>query len=304
MIGSKTARLGLGAGAVAFALLGAAACSGGGGDAAGGSASASPVSPSESALISLVADSMNRASTAGTVKVTGNVTTSTTGMMTLTGEEQFRPSLAMSLTDQVEGQTLSEVLVGSTVYLNYPQLASLLGGKQWGEINMSESLGSLGSLASLVDSAKTYNPTTQLEALVASGAVKLIGTHTVADKPTTHYEGVLNATQLLQETSAQGLTPGQFSSLVDEWKASGTTSENVDFYVGADGMPVWVKFVISTASSQTTTNMFLSDWGKPVQIGAPPASSVFDMTTELNSAVASAGAGASASSSVSPSPSG
>jgi len=295
MIGSKTARLGLGAGAVAFALLGAAACSGGGGAAAGGSASATPVSPSESALISLVADSMNRASTAGTVKVTGNVTTSTTGMMTLTGEEQYRPGVEMSLTVQVEGQTLSEVLVGSTVYLNYPQLASLLGGKQWGEINMSESNGALGSLSSLVDSAKNYNPTTQLEALVASGAVKLIGTHTVADKPTTHYEGVLNASQLLQEASAQGLTPSQYSALVGEWKASGTTSENVDLYIGADGMPVWVKYVISTASSQTTTNMFMSDWGKSVQIGAPPTASVYDMTTELNSAVASASVSASPS---------
>ena len=295
MIGSKTARLGLGAGAVAFALLGAAACSGGGGAAAGDSASATPVSPSESALISLVADSMNKASTAGTVKVTGNVTTSTTGMMTLTGQEQYRPGVEMSLTVQVEGQTLSEVLVGSAVYLNYPQLASLLGGKQWGEIDMSESSGALGSLSSLVDSAKNYNPTTQLEALVASGAVKLIGTHTVADKPTTHYEGVLNASQLLQETSAQGLTPSQFSSLVAEWKAAGTTSENVDFYVGADGMPVWVKYVISTASSQTTTSMFMSDWGKSVQIGAPPTSAVYDMTMELNSAVASASVSASPS---------
>lgn len=298
MIGSKTARLGLGAGAAAFALLAAAGCTGGGGGAAGGgSTSATPVSPSESALISLVADSLNKASTAGTVKVTGNVSTRTTGVMTLSGQELYSPGAQMSLTVQVEGQTLSEVLVGSKIYLNYPQLASLLGGKQWGEIDMSESNGAFGSLSSLIDSAESYDPTTQIEALVASGAVKLIGSHEVRGQPATHYQGVLNASQLLQQAPAEapGLTSAQYSALVGELKAAGTTSENVDLYIGDDGLPSYVSYVISTASGQTITNMYMSDWGKSVQIGAPPASSVYDMTAELNSAVASAGVSASPS---------
>ena len=295
MMGTK-ARFGICAAAASLAVAAVAGCSGSGSGGGAATGLGSGTGGGNSAVLSLVADAMNKANSAGTVKITGTVTEpGSSTAVTMTAQEQYSPAVEMSMTMQVNGQTLSEVLVGSSVYLNYPQLASLLGGKQWGEIDMSESDGALGSLSSLVDSAKNYNPTTQLEALVASGAVKLIGTHLVGDQMTMHYEGVLNAPQLLHESSAQGLTASQYSALVGVWKAAGITSENVDLYIGDDGLPAWVKFVISTASSQTTTNMFLSDWGKPVQIGAPPAASVYDMTKELNSAVASASVTASPS---------
>jgi hypothetical protein len=280
----------MGAAAAAVAVLaGAAGCSGGGGNAsATGTSSSSQggVTGANSAAISLVSDVMDKAQTAGTVRIQGTITSATTGTMTMSGQEQYSPSLEMSMSMQVQGQTMSEVLIGDTVYLDYPALSSEMGGKPWGKIDLSEAGGSLGSLSTLAASARSYNPTTQLQAMIASGKVTDVGTQTLDNAQTTHYQGKLTVSQMLGTNS--GLTAAQLSALKSTLAASGVTYELVDLWVGDENLPVEVKTVTQSASGQVSTDMKLTDWGRPVQIGAPPASQVFDLSSQLAKAQASA----------------
>lgn len=283
MMGKK-ARLGICAATATLAAVAVAGCSGSGGsggtNAAGGTAAGS----GDSAAISLVADAMNKADSAGTVKVTGTMTApGMSSPMTINAEEQYSPSVAMSMSLQIEGQTLSEILVGNVIYMDYPALSAELGsGKQWMEINLAK-VTSLGSLSSLLDSARNDNPTTQIAALVASGSVTKVGTETVQGQQTTHYAGDLDASQLLSAgNTASNLTPSQLSSLKDEIKSAGVSTVKVDLWVASDGLPVEEKYSEKTTAGTVVGDLYMSDWGAPVSVGAPPASEVTDMTSQIN----------------------
>ena len=266
------------------------------GAARGGTASATGgTTGGDSAALSLVADAMNKANSAGTVKITGTVTSpSSTTPITMTAEEQYSPQLEMSMSMQLNGQSLNEIMIGSKIYMSYPALASMMGGKQWGEIDLTQASGSLGSLSSLVGSAQSENPTTQISALVASGDVAKVGTETVDGQQTTHYSGTLTPGELAGVANGGHLTAGQISTLKSEMQSAGITSETVDLWVASSGLPVELKFAAKTSAGTSAGDMKLSDWGAPVSIGAPPASEVYDMTSALNGAEASASAAAAA----------
>ena len=288
----KKARFGICAACAALAVVAVAGCSGSGSGSGSGGVSGLGGGTTSGSALSLVADAMNKADSAGTVKVTGTITApGLTGSMTMSAEEQYSPSLEMSMSMQVEGQTMSEVLIGDVIYLDYPALSAELGGKQWAEIDLSKTSGTLGSLSSLVSSAKSENPTTQISALVASGEVTKVGTATVSGQQTTHYAGTLTTSQMLDSTAKNShLTAAQLSNLKSLYQGDGITSETVDVWVGSSGLPVEMKYSAKTAQGTSVGDMFMSDWGAPVSVGAPPASEVYNMTNQLNSAEASASA--------------
>jgi hypothetical protein len=298
MMGNK-ARLGICAATAALAAVAVAGCSGSGSSSGGGAAGGggTKAGAGDASAISLVADAMNKADAAGTVKVTGTMTApGVSTPMTITSEEQYSPSIEMSMSLQVQGQTLSEILVGDVIYMDYPALSAELGaGKQWIEIDLSKA-SSLGSLSTLLDSARNENPTTQIAALIASGDISKVGTETVKGQQTTHYAGTLDASQLLSASnSAAGLTAGQLSSLKSEIKSVGMTSVKIDLWVASNGLPVEEKYSEQTSAGAVVGNLYMSDWGSPVSVGAPPASEVTNMTNQLNSSAATATATATGS---------
>ena len=288
------ARLTVGGSAAMLAVLAVAGCSGGGTSSPHSSSAAATASNSaDAAVLSAVAASMNKADAAGTVTISGTTASGTDGAATLAGQVEFSPVPQMSMTSKLEGQTLSTIFVGTLVYLNYPALSAELGGKPWAEIDLSKA-SALGALSPIPLSTVTYNPVNSIAALVASGAVTKVGTASVDGQQTTHYRGTLNASQLPQKSgSVAHLTAAQLSSLTQVLQQSGTSSETVDLWVGANGLPVEVKSVARTLDSETTSDLHLSGWGQAVKIGAPPSSEVYDMTGQLASAGASASASAS-----------
>jgi len=293
MMGTR-ARFGICAAGAALAVAAVAGCSGSG--SSGGVSGLGGGTTANSSALSLVADAMNKADSAGTVKITGTMTAPTMSTpMTMTAEEQYSPTIEMSMSMQVEGQTMSEVLIDDVVYIDYPALSSELGGKQWAEIDLSKANGSLGSLSSLISSAKSENPTTEISALVASGDVTKVGAATVNGQQTTHYAGTMTGAQILAATAQNShLTAAQFSNLKSLLQTGGVTSETVDVWISSSGLPVEMKYSSKTADGTVGGDMFMSDWGAPVTVGAPPASEVFNMTDQLAGAEASAGASTSA----------
>ena len=297
MIGMR-ARFGIGAATAALAVTAVAGCSGsgGGGGATGlGGSGAATTGGGNPAELSLVADAMNKASAAGTVKITGTMTAPGVGApMTMTAQEQNSPTFEMSMSTQIEGRAMSEILVGDVFYMDYSALSPELDGKQWAEIDLSK-VTSLGSLSSLLNSARNENPTTQIAALVASGTVTKVGTESVNGQSTTHYAGTLNASQLLKAgTASSNLSAAQLSQLKSELQSAGVSTVKIDLWVASTGLPVEEKYSEQTAAGTATGDLFMSDWGSPVTIGAPPASQVYNLTSALESAQAGATATASA----------
>jgi LppX_LprAFG lipoprotein len=286
--------LGVGAGLAVTVVLAVAGCSGtaakGNADKGIGSAGASAGSVNGSA-VSLVADAMDKATSAGTVKVAGSISANGVAM-TLSGDEQYSPSVEMSLKLQDAGQNMSEIFVGHQIYIADPAISAELGAKQWAEINLDEATGSLGALSSLVDSGRNEDPATQLSALLAAKSIGKVGTETVQGQQTTHYSGTLDAAQFLQgSASADQLSASQVASLKSLLQSGGVTTETVDVWVASSGLPVQVKVQAHTAAGETDTTMDLSDWGAPVQVSAPPASEITDITAKVNSALATSSAG-------------
>ena len=279
-------RLTAGTSAALLALLAAAGCTGGGTPSPHSTAAKGP--GGSPAALSAVAAALNKADAAGTVTMTGTTASSGDGAATLTGQVEFSPVSELSMTSRLEGESLSTIYVGTSVYLNYHALSAILGGKPWAKIDLSKA-SALGSLSPIPLSTVTYNPVSSIAALVASGAVTKVGTASVDGQQTTHYRGTLTTSQLPQQTgSATGLTAAQLSALTQALQQSGTSSETVDLWVGANGLPVEVKSVARGLLGETTSDLHLSGWGQAVQIGVPPSSEVYDMTKQLTSAAASA----------------
>lgn len=283
-------RIGIGAGITALAAMAVAGCSSSSGGSGGsGLPGANTGALGNGSAISLVADAMNQATKAGTVKIdaTMQMSGTTPETMHMTGQEQYSPQLAMSVTTDLSGQSISEVLIGTTVYMKMPQLSSMTNGKPWAKIDLSKA-SATSSLSSLLTSAKSNNPTTQLSALLASGAVTEVGKETVDGQQATHYHGTLDASQVLALGSKDAhLTADQISTLKSEFQTSKLTSETVDLWVGSGNLPVEIKVVAKMdADGMTgmTMDMHMSDWGAPANIGAPPAGQVYDLTSELNAA--------------------
>lgn len=284
-------RLGIGTGlavtAVAAVLAGCSGSTTGksttGGTGIGGSLNGS--------AISLVADAMNKANSAGTVRVTGTISAAGT-TLTLDAHEQYSPTLEMSMDMQGTGMTMSEIFIGDKLYMKYPQLSAQFGGKPWLEIDLSGAGGTLGSLSSLINSARNENPTTTLSALVASKEVSKVGTETVQGQQTTHYSGTLNADQFLQNSAVTSqLSSAQADQLKSMLKAGGVTSEKIDVWVASNGLPVQLKSAVhSTSAGEADITMDMSDWGTPVQVSAPAADQVTDITSQMGSLMGTASA--------------
>lgn len=283
-------RIGLIAGGAAIGLAAIAGCtsSGGSGNAGGsanGGSGTTQLSPA-----AFIKAALTKASGDKTVRI--NATMTTGGFSgTLSGQEQFQP-LALSMTMNMSSMDISEILVGDTIYMKMPQLSSMLGGKTWAKLNLS-SLGSLGSsFQSLLDSAKNSDPTQQLQPLLASGDLHKVGTETVDGVQAEHYSGTVNpATAFDSSLAAQNLTADQIAQLKSFMKASGVSTETIDVWVAANGLPVRETVSSSTSAGAFKMDMHLSDWGAPVSISAPPADQVSDIGSMMG------GLGASPSSS-------
>lgn len=285
-------RLGIGTGlAVTAAAAVLAGCSGGSGSGTGTGGNGTKAGSLNGSAVSLVADAMDKASSAGTVKVTGSISAAGT-TLTLNAEEEYSPSLEMSMQMQGSGLNMSELFLGQKLYMKYPALSAEFGGKPWMEIDLGEAGGTLGSLSSLINSSRNENPTTSLAALLASKTVTKVGTETVQGQQTTHYSGTLQADQFLQNSAISSrLTSAQATQLKSMLKTGGVTSEAIDVWVASNGLPVQVKSVVhSTTAGTATVLMDLSDWGLPVHVTAPPADQVADITAQISSAMASASA--------------
>jgi hypothetical protein len=273
-------KIGLIAGGAAVALAAVAGCTSASTTSSGPSGNGGGAAVANLSPVAFIKSALTKTSDYKSVHMTGTVGSAQSNA-TMVADEQFSPEVAMSMTVNSSMLNMSEVLVGDTIYVKVPQVAAELGGKAWAKIDLSE-MGSLGSgIGSMLDSAKSMDPSQQLQVLLASGNLHQVGTETVDGVRTVHYAGTVKPADFVNnEAAAKNLTQAQAAQVKSLLKD--VTGADTDVWVSTDGLLVREKSTVETSAGTVNTDLHLSDWGKPVSVSAPPADQVGDLSSMLN----------------------
>jgi hypothetical protein len=114
------------------------------------------------------------------------------------------------------------------------------------------------------------SPSASMKGLKYAENVENLGTRTVNGQRTTHYRAVIDEAHM-----------GRFRDVYGEGgpigTATGTKSIAMDVWVGSDDLPVRLKQKLGTM----TISMDFAEFGKAVDVEAPPAARVADLTDML-----------------------
>ncbi|WP_242902952.1 hypothetical protein [Actinomadura terrae] len=205
------------------------------------------------------------------------------GDTSMTGSVQYRlkPELAFSMRfDQmsVAGRSMpgmEQRLVGRTMYIKMPMLAQLgvKTGKPWLKISLDELGKKSGmNLDQLMEQSRQTDPVETTKMLTASKDVREVGEETVDGVKTTHYTGTYRLEDALAKLPAEE----------QQRKRQAMDKLNMDsmaFDLWVDDQQLPRKMAMRSgqaADGKMTITMRFHDFGKPVQITAPPASATSD----------------------------
>jgi hypothetical protein len=181
----------------------------------------------------------------------------------------------LSMTVQSNGQptAVDTIVDGSVLYLRSPVFQQALpAGKEWVRIDLAQLARQQGvDLGSLVDANPT--PNAALAYLRGStGKVEKVGEEKVKGQQTTHYRSTIDLEQAARR--AKGSTRRSIRRVID---VAGVTQLPVDVWVGDDGFVRKVRYTQHASKSQAAKiTMELYDFGAPVTITPPPATTVID----------------------------
>lgn len=252
----------------AFALavtLGACGGTGGGG--------AAPASSAE--LVVLAKSIGDQTSAASSAHMT--VTADAAGQH-IDGEGDLRfgeSAAALSMNMSTDQGTVSMVFVDNLLYMKLPQ--ELVAGKPWLKIDpaskspLAKSLGGLNEQLS-----KNADPRSALKELENAGEITATKNESLAGTKVTHYTITVD----VQRMADNQTNPTAKKAMRD---AIGAGMKNFPVEVWVDGRGLPMRFSLATptpngSGGMTAVRMEVdySDWGKPVDIAAPPA----DQTAE------------------------
>ncbi len=192
------------------------------------------------------------------------------------GDLRFGDGTAALSMDMSTGQgSVSMVFLDKVLYMKLPQ--ELVAGKPWLRIDpdsRSELAKSLGGLNEQL--SKNADPRSALKEFEDSGEITAKKDETVDGKKVKHYTITVNV-QLMADNQSDPAARKAMQQAID----AGMKDFPVDVWVDGSGLPM--RFALSTPTPDGTGGMTAvkmqvdySDWGKPVDITAPPA----DQTAE------------------------
>lgn len=249
--------------------------------ASGSGGSGVPANASSAAALQLA---LTKVASENSVTITGNTSGGTAGTTSqLSGVYQATPtkfSMNVVSTGGTTGtQNISVVYDGADFFLEIPQLASLIDGKQWVEFTDTSLSSSGAEFAPMVDSLKNDSGNVQLQALLAGGAIQVQGGQTVGGVSATEYSGTVTSAEAQTLTSVNGLTSVQLQQVKQWLQTGGTTTETISIWIGSNNLPVQLKTVTTSSTAGTTTSTVdFSEWGGPVSVTDPPAAEVGTIT--------------------------
>jgi hypothetical protein len=170
---------------------------------------------------------------------------------------------------------LNMVLVGSTMYMQLPQ-SLIKTEKPWVKVDANGTDAASKALAAVVSQEQqSLDPSQILSQIAPGGKILSHSQATVDGQPATHYVVSVDTAKMLQSPK---ITPQMKQMLQTEGAALPPTL-NYDIWINSDNLPV--KFSLKenvtikgSAPQQVAIVGTYTDWGKPVDISAPPASQV------------------------------
>lgn len=198
----------------------------------------------------------------------------------ITGRFRIRPTLAFtadldrashggwSLPGGAQG-----VFTDNVLYVRAQQLSQLTGGKPWTRFDPQKAADGAGlNVNDLVNQVQKVNPAEQTKMFTGSKDVRTVGQETVDGVKTTHYAGTVTLTEALKRLD------GTTRDRVAKFYGPGSDQKmNFDLWTDGDQLPrKLVSKVSSPKGDAATITILYRDFGKTVNVTAPPADQVQD----------------------------
>lgn len=245
----------------------------------GGSGSVVDAS-SPAAAMQRVADKVSADSGSFTVEATGDGTAMHgTGSYRGGADPAMRITLGDASGEDAQPGTMEQILVDGVMYMRFtgPDIAMPAADDKW----MKLPLGDLGSgLGELLSGSAMADPREQLELLLSAGEVREVGTETIDGVDTTHYAGDLTTDELADSEMSK-----PFRDLLREdlQHTGGDRPMELDLWVDAEDRPRRLVMAMpDSGAEEMTVRVDFRDFGKDVQVEAPPAEEVFDFSEFLS----------------------
>lgn len=224
----------------------------------------------------------------------GTVTMQGTGEATFKHPAQMAMTMVMNVPQAGRPLSLSERLIGTTIYMKMPFLsAHIPGGKTWFKLDL-EAMGRMSGMdfGSLMNSG-SQNPAAVLAYLQGvSSDIQNRGTQTIDGVQTTHYQATVSLPRMIARL--QKVDPRAVPTYRQIMQRSGMRMEPIEVWIDGHGLlrreTVHSRMPLMGASMSFT--MDLSDYGVPVNVSAPPASQTMDFLQLLKQHAQSSSGGA------------
>lgn len=156
------------------------------------------------------------------------------------------------------------------------QFVKALGGKKWVKMQATGAQPTTAASAfGAVALESDADPVKALAALLASGLLKPDGAG--------HYKGTVAASGLAGST----FDAAHRAALAAVMKENSVTSEEVEVWLGADGLPAEVKFAdTATGGKKSQGDVRFRNWGKPVTVTVPAPADVIEYSDFMKAAQA------------------
>jgi hypothetical protein len=172
---------------------------------------------------------------------------------------------------------MEQRIIGDTLYMRGAFLSMLGGGQKWMKLSFGELGAAAGmNLKSMMTQATQADPRAQLQALLAAGDVKSVGTETIDGVKTTHYTGEVDVADLAKNAQIDDRTRAE---LENSYTAAQMGTTHLDVWIDESFQARRFVSTSDTPMGDVTMTMNFTDYGKAVEISAPPAAEVMDMSS-------------------------
>lgn len=176
------------------------------------------------------------------------------------------------LTMNAAGTSTKMLMLPPVIYMEVPEAERAeMGGKRWMKMDLSAAGDQAGS--AFTKQMDDIDPVRQVKTLLAAESVNVVGEETIDGVKTVHYTVTIPPSTYLGEVDSK-----LREATEKELAKQGIKEINTDVWVDEQYQPRRVHVVMGNASDITVD---YTDYGKAVNIQAPPASEVFDLAEML-----------------------
>ncbi|WTW94985.1 hypothetical protein OG216_17065 [Streptomycetaceae bacterium NBC_01309] len=186
--------------------------------------------------------------------------------------------VATGLPGLARESTSESLIVGMAIYSKLdPGSYGYDAEKPWSKSTLTEPIVPTPESNSGTATEQSNSPLANLDKLIDSGEIRVVGQEVVDGLQTTHYAGTISVLRILEDAKLTSEAREQTRQI---YELMGMDNMALDLWVGPDDLPVKQVSVMPVKLAKPVvakTTVTYSDWGKPIDLTPPPASQVEDL---------------------------